>query len=119
MANDVSTELKSRQARHYFDQAKDQIMEIIPRDEFAVFLFGSRVAHKDLRYSDIDIGVYGEQELPLSVKTALEEAMDESNIPFDLELVDFRKVSGKFKKEALQNIEVWNDPKNFMKNLKC
>lgn len=37
--------------------------------------------------------------------------IEESEIPYRVDIVDFTLVGEKFKKIALQEIEVWNDPK--------
>jgi predicted nucleotidyltransferase len=114
----TSANLKSPKAGEYLDMAKSIVLNHIPNDEYAIFLFGSRVNEKNLRYSDIDIGIYGKTELPLKIKAAVEEALNESIVHFDVELVDFTKVSETFKDESLQNISIWSNPKNLMISLK-
>ncbi len=102
----------------YLNILKELVSKYIPADEYIVFLFGSRAAHSNHDRSDIDIGVWGTKPLPILIKVALEEEIEESRIPFRVDIVDFSRVGDQFKKEALQTIEVWNYPQNLSIPLK-
>ncbi len=65
------------------------------------------------------LGVWGTKPLPIFIKAALEEEIEESSIPLRVDIVDFSRVGDQFKKEALQNIEVWNCPQNLNIPLKA
>jgi len=73
-----------------------------PKD-YSIFIFGSRATGKNQKYSDIDIGIEGER---LSAKTFIElqDAFEDSDLPFRVDVVDFSKVSNKFKQVAKQQI---------------
>lgn len=103
----------------YFNILKQLLSKYIPADEYIVFLFGSRAAHRNHDRSDIDIGIWGTKPLPILIKSALEEEIEESRIPLRVDIVDFSRVGEQFKKEALQNIEVWNCPQNLNIPLKA
>jgi predicted nucleotidyltransferase len=66
-----------------------------------VFIFGSRATKTHVQYNDIDIGIEGN---PLSAKTKIElqEAFEESDLPFRVDIVDFSTVNDKFKQVAKQ-----------------
>ena len=95
----------------YLTIAKDIVMKHIPQDQYAVFLFGSRAEGKEKRTSDIDIGIIGNNEFPIMNKSDLEDELEESIIPYKVDIVDFKKVSDDFKKIALKHIQIWNCPK--------
>ncbi len=39
----------------------------------------------------------------------LKEYIDDSNIPYNVDIVDFSTTSEQFKKEALRDAEIWKD----------
>lgn len=103
----------------HLNSLKAVFVRYIPADEYLVFLFGSRAAHNNHDRSDIDVGVWGKKPLPALTRAMLEEEIGESRIPFRVDIVDFSRVAEQFKKEALQNIEIWNYPENFNIPLKA
>lgn len=73
--------------------------------EYDVFLFGSRVTGEASRFSDYDIGIHGKKPLPPAIKAQIEEALEESNIPYSVELVDFFFLPQRFKDIALSRTQ--------------
>lgn len=94
----------------YISIAKNIILKYVPKNDFAVFLFGSRAIGKENRTSDIDVGVLGKNTFPILIKSDLLDELEESIIPYKVDIVDFKNVSEDFKKIALQHIQVWNCP---------
>jgi len=62
----------------------------LPRRE--VRAFGSRVSGLARRYSDLDLMLMGEEEIPDLLRTELREDFDESDLPFRVDLVLWRDV---------------------------
>lgn len=85
------------------EQVKIILFRFIDPDEYTCFIFGSRAEGTNEKYSDIDIGIEGKK--PLSAKThiELEEAFEESDLPYRVDVVDFSTVSDKFKTVAKQH----------------
>ena len=100
----------------YIDIVKQIVLKHIPKDNFAVFLFGSRAVGNDKPLSDIDIGILGSEPLPTIIKVDLESDLEESIVPYKIDLIDFYQVDKDFKKEALNTIQIWNCPKNISLN---
>jgi uncharacterized protein len=100
----------------YLEIVKKIVFKYVPKDHFAVFLFGSRAAGNANALSDIDVGILGTESLPLSILVNLESDLEESIVPFKIDLIDFYKVDKAFKKEALINVQIWNCPKNIKLN---
>ncbi|GAA4311368.1 nucleotidyltransferase domain-containing protein [Compostibacter hankyongensis] len=103
----------------YSAMLKAIIKERIPEDEYIVFLFGSRAAKNNKGTSDIDIGIWGRKPLPIRIKSDLKAAIEESIIPYFVDIVDFSRVNEQFKREALQHIELWSSPKSLNGLLKA
>ncbi len=71
-------------------------------------MFGSRVKGDSWETSDIDVGIEGPKALPSRVRFALEEEIEHLPTLYTIDLVDFKEVSPKFKKEALKWTEYLN-----------
>ena len=100
----------------YIDIVKQIVLKHIPKDNFAVFLFGSRAVGNAKPLSDIDIGILWPEPLPTIIKADLESDLEESIVPYKIDLIDFYQVDKDFKKEALNTIQIWNCPKNISLN---
>ena len=90
----------------YIDIVKQIVLKHIPKDNFAVFLFGSRAVGNAKPLSDIDIGILGLEPLPTIIKVDLESDLEESIVPYKIDLIDFYQVDKDFKKEALNTIQI-------------
>lgn len=97
-------------SQKYLNQIKEIIFSIIDKKEYKVFLFGSRTTNKYKRYSDVDIGILGNKPIGNAYYKIINK-IEESDIPYKVDIVDFALVDEKFKEIALKEIEVWNDPK--------
>lgn len=65
-------------------------------------IFGSRATGKAHRFSDIDLGFLGSQPLPSAIQTRLWDALDESDIPYVVDIVDLSITQADFKQVAEQ-----------------
>ncbi len=68
-----------------------------------VFMFGSRATGKNRRWSDVDIGISGNQKIAGSKLVEIESDLSESDIPYLVEIVNFQSVSTEFAKVALSS----------------
>lgn len=93
---------------NYVAIARDLVLKYIDTTQFKVFLFGSRACGNARFNSDIDIGVWGSNRLSIQQKNAIEEALEESIIPFKVDIVDFTLADENFKKYALRKIVEWS-----------
>ena len=101
---------------NYIDIVKQIVLKHVPKNEFAVFLFGSRAASNSNSLSDIDVGIMGTKPLPTLIMANLDSDLEESIVPFKIDLIDFYQVDKAFKNEALSSIQIWNCPKNIKLN---
>ena len=101
---------------NYIDIVKQIVLKHVPKNEFAVFLFGSRAVGNANSLSDIDVGIMGTKPLPTLIMADLDSDLEESIVPFKIDLIDFYQVDKAFKKEALSSIQIWNCPKNIKLN---
>ena len=91
------------------DKLKKEILEIIGEyldlKFYRVFFFGSRVKGNNFPRADIDIGIEGSKKTPAGVISDIKEELDKLPTLYKFDVVDFKTVSEKFKKEAKKKIE--------------
>jgi len=76
----------------------------LPDQSYKAFIFGSRATGKSRRYSDIDVGILGPEKVPGAHLTDIEQALDDSDIPYRTDVIDFTNVSDIFKQNAMRNV---------------
>ena len=59
--------------------------------------FGSRVNGSADSHSDIDLAVIAPGKMKLTTKTLLNEAFEESDLPFRVDIIDYNAVSDEFR----------------------
>lgn len=87
--------------KRILNQIKKIIFQHLDPKKYKAFIFGSWAQGKALKFSDIDIGIEGKLPLP---HFELEETFEESDLPYLVEIVNFNRVSEKFKKIAKEKI---------------
>ena len=85
--------------------------------ECAVWAFGSRVQGKAKPYSDLDLAIFGEQPLALSIRAALAEEFSESDLPFKVDIVDWATASERFRQIIRREYVVLQEQKDGLKEL--
>ncbi|RNC69212.1 MAG: nucleotidyltransferase domain-containing protein [Desulfuromonadales bacterium] len=80
----------------YISQVREILARHVPACE--VRMFGSRVRGTARKYSDIDLAIVGDGPLPDRTVAGLKEAFSESDIPYRVDVVDWRTISPEFRK---------------------
>ena len=80
---------------------KDTVYKYLPSASYQVFLFGSRVTGENRKWSDADIGILGQQKIPYGKLIEIESELSDSDMPYHVEIVDFKSVTPEFAKIAL------------------
>jgi len=83
---------------------KNIVNPILPNSSYKVFIFGSRATGKNRQFSDVDLGILGSCELDSDKISQITDEFEDSDLPFRVNVVDFAKVSDKFKEQALDKI---------------
>ena len=85
-------------------EIKKIIFQFLNPQKDKVFVFGSRATGGSRKFSDVDIGVKSNKQIDLSLLSDIEEAFEESDIPYTVDVVDFSQVSDRFKEVSKQKI---------------
>ncbi len=63
-----------------------------------VWVFGSRASWATKRSSDLDLALEGADKIDRKVRGALEDAFEDSDLPYTVDIVDMNRVSDKFRR---------------------
>ena len=74
----------------------DILARLLPEREVQVF--GSRATGTAKPFSDLDLVIMGDEPLPVTTMRILRDAFDDSDLPFQVDLVDWAGVSEEFRK---------------------
>lgn len=96
---------------HYpIEKLKAEVLRIVGKhldlNTYRVFLFGSRVTGTGDEHSDIDIGIEGPAPVPWEIMGKIKEEIENMDILYSIDVVDFSTVGDDFKSVAKQSIEV-------------
>jgi|SRR3990172_7167196 len=93
--------------KKYLDIIKNIVLSHINPSEHFVFLFGSRAKGNRKRSADVDIGILGDKPIGKIYYKIVDE-LEESIVPYKVDIIDFYFMDDKFRKIALKEIIVWN-----------
>ncbi len=94
--------------QHYLDIAKQIVLSHLKGTDCQVFLYGSRACGKAGWGSDIDIGFMGAQPLDKKLLVAIRQSLEESVVPYHVDLTDFTGVKDDaFRQQALKEAVIW------------
>jgi predicted nucleotidyltransferase len=82
---------------------KKALYEVFKPDEYSLFIFGSRATNTAQKWSDIDVGVEG-KSITMQQRAKIRDLLEDSDIPYTVDMVDFTTVDKKFKDIAKQVI---------------
>jgi predicted nucleotidyltransferase len=70
---------------------------------YKVVVFGSRATGKARKYSDVDVALIGNRPVPGRTAALLNEALDESPLPYTVDVVDFSLAGDAMRSEIERN----------------
>lgn len=80
----------------HLKMVQETLAKLVPNRE--VWAFGSRAKWLAKEYSDLDLCIVGETPLSFRTLGLLEEAFDESDLPYKVDVVDWATTSDSFRK---------------------
>ncbi len=93
----------------YLKQTRKIILRRLKDYSFQLFLFGSQAAQRAGRTSDIDIGILPIAPLPRGLLSEIREELEESHIPYPVDLVDLSRSNPEFLQHVKQEGVIWSD----------
>lgn len=84
-------------------EVKKIVFNYLSKDEYSIFLFGSRAKGDNLERSDFDVGIFGNSPVPWSKMTIIKDKIDRIPTLKKIDIIDLKSSSESFKKEAVNN----------------
>ena len=91
------------------EQDKRKLIEIVFKylPKARIFLYGSRARNDHTPESDIDIAIDNKSKIDKIMLSTIKEDVDESTIPFFVDIVDFAEVSDDLRNQILKDGILW------------
>ncbi len=93
----------------YLDQVKQLILTELGQEPVGVLLFGSRARGDSNFGSDVDVALVPKVGQTISRISLLREKIEDSCIPYKVDLVNLSEVSEDFKQQVLKDAIVWKN----------
>ena len=88
-------------------QLENMVKDAFKDSAVNIVLFGSRARGDYLKTSDIDIGILPRDKINRKKLILLREKVENSNIPYKVEVVDLSQASREFTEKALREGILW------------
>jgi len=99
---------KSTVYKSSLELLKGIVKDVFKGENVKVVLFGSRARGDYFETSDMDIGILLEGETNKNKVALLREKIDNSNIPYKVDVVDLSQASSEFTDKALkEGLVIW------------
>ena len=69
-------------------------------------VFGSRYKHTNNKFSDIDVVIVGQEKIDISTFSKVKEELQESDLKYRVDLLDWNIISDEFKKVIEEGYEI-------------
>ncbi len=98
------------QENKYLAQLKKIVLDEFKDENVRIVLFGSRARGDFARFSDVDVGIIPLKPLRNQQKLSeVQERVDDSNIPYKVEIVNLLNTRKEFRNQALKSTIVWRE----------
>lgn len=96
------------QREDILEVVKTIVMDYLGNTGARVYLFGSWARGDEYYGSDIDVGVWYDRPLPAGRLSYLREALEESTVPYSVDLVDLTRTDSAFRERVIKEARIWN-----------
>ncbi|MFZ3237762.1 MAG: nucleotidyltransferase domain-containing protein [Stellaceae bacterium] len=91
------------------EELRRMVLDALGERDAAVWLFGSCARGEPRQHSDIDIAVLPRDELPRGFFAELLADIEDSQVPYDVDLVDLREADPALVEEVRREGVKWRD----------
>ena len=91
------------------DEVRRILREVLGEGTVTVYLFGSWARGGVTPISDIDVAIEAHTPLPPGTLARLRERLEESHVPYRVEVVDLDDVAQAFRRRILEESVRWSD----------
>jgi predicted nucleotidyltransferase len=90
-------------------RVREIVLQGLKGQAVEVYLFGSRAAGRAGAVSDIDVAVNPLKPLPAGLLSRIREELEESNVPYRVDLVDLSRLGNEWLERVRAVGERWSD----------
>ena len=90
------------------EEVRRIVREVVGEGQATVYLFGSWARGEATPLSDIDVAIEPHKALPPGTLARLREHLEESHVPYRIDVVDLRRVTPAFRRRVLEEGIQWN-----------
>ncbi len=108
MQSDQRAPIGPTTATRALEEVRRIVLNIVDR-KGAVYLFGSWARGEATRLSDIDVAIDPPTPLPRGTLARLREQLEESSIPYHVDVVDLSRADLEFRRRVLSEGILWSD----------
>jgi predicted nucleotidyltransferase len=90
------------------EEVRRIVLGVVSERNVRVYLFGSWARGEASRLSDIDVAIDPQIALPRGTLAQLREQLEESHIPYRVDVVDLSHVSSEFRQRVIAEGVLWN-----------
>jgi hypothetical protein len=99
----------SSRAVKVLENVRRIVLDAVGERNGKVYLFGSWARGEVTRLSDIDVAIDPLIPLPRGTLARLREQLEESHVPYHVDVVDLTRTSPEFRQRVLAEGVLWND----------
>jgi predicted nucleotidyltransferase len=107
MQNHQQVAKESPAAARALEEVRRIVIDVVGAGKATVYLFGSWARGEATLLSDIDIAIESYTPLPPGTLARLRERLEESHIPYRVDVVDLRRVTPAFRQRVLAEGVQW------------
>lgn len=85
------------------------VLDTLGNERANVYLFGSWARGEATRLSDVDVAIDAQAPLPRGTLARLRERLEESHVPYHVDVVDLTRATPEFRSRVLAEGVLWND----------
>ena len=94
-------------SERYLDEVREVVLRSLGERAATVYLFGSFATGTQHRSSDIDIAIDSGTALPRALLAQLREALEESRVPYRVDVVDLSEADPAFRERVRRTGRGW------------
>ena len=96
-------------ATRALEEVRRIVLDVVSEKKVQVYLFGSWARGEATPLSDIDVAIDPHATLPRGMLAQLRERLEESHVPYRVDVVDLTRTSPEFRQRVLTEGVLWSD----------
>jgi hypothetical protein len=90
------------------EEVRRFVLQAVGADDARIYLFGSWARGEATRLSDIDVAIDPSTPLPRGTLARLREQLEESAVPYHVDIVDLSRADPEFRRRVLAEGVLWS-----------